>query len=306
LQNPGGFVEKDFDLILCFGVIHHINDILGFIADLRAVLKLDGTLLLETLVMSDSLMQNEFQDALEAKDLIYKNSKDETSYIGVKLESNYYPGSAITSGTVQVPALQTLLWFLEFSGFKVEEVLPGWEKSNPAELLKSSHRNKAKSVLIKASAVESRFIDDQINVIVVETERNLTYGVLDINVLKSLGEAVESDSQAYGESLRKSLLSIMENKSEFQKEIIYSILHEPKIKLKFEFAKYELLNSGGLSVNMLISLVGEFNADWRTTYRAFNILAQYDLANELFWKTLAKRSNPEYPHEAIEAQLFSL
>jgi 2-polyprenyl-3-methyl-5-hydroxy-6-metoxy-1,4-benzoquinol methylase len=308
LENPGEFEEKDFDLALCFGVIHHINDILGFIADLRAVLKPGATLLLETLVLSDSLMHNEFQDALEAKDLIYKHSKVETSYIGVKLESHYYPGSAITSGTVQVPTLQTLLWFLEFSGFKVEEVLPGWEKSNPAELLKSSHRNKAKSVLIKASAVSSRVIDDQINAIVVETERNLTYGVLDRDVLKSLVEAVESHSQAYDENLRKTLVSIIERegeKSPFQCEIIASILHEPRIKLKFELAKYELLNSGGVSLDMLISLVGELNTDWRTTYRAFNILAGYDLDNESFWKTLAKRSNPEYPHEAIEPQLFS-
>ena len=196
------------------------------------------------------------------------------------------------------------MWFLEFSGFKVEEVLLGWEKSNPAELLESSHRNKAKSVLIKASAVSSRIIDDQINTIVVETERNLTYGVLDIDVLKSLTEAVESHSQAYDKNLRKSLLRIMGKKSGFQNEIIYSILHEPRIKLKFELAKYELLNSGGTSLNMLIDLVGELNTDWRTTYRAFRILAEYDLDADLFWMTLAKRSNPKYPHEAIEPQLF--
>lgn len=306
LDNPGDFAEKNFDLTLCFGVIHHLNDISSFVADLRSTLKLGGTLLLETLVLSDNLMPSDFQNSLEAKDLIYKNSDVTTSFIGVKLESDYYPGSTVTSGTVQVPALQTLIWFLEFSGFEIHQILPGWEKSVPADSLETSHRNKANSVMIRAIAIEKKSLDSKVKKIVLETERNLTFGVLDKDLLNQLEKCVQAHPIAYNQDLKKSLAMLMENQSPIESEIISSIWHDPIPKLQFELAKFQVLCSEGKSIGTLIQLVENLNSDWRTTYRVFNLLTVYDLDNELFWKACAFRCNPEYPFQPNETRLFFL
>lgn len=137
-----------FQMVTCFGVVHHLNDLLKFLNQVSETMKPDGYLLLECLTLEDGLVTNEIQEAIEPKDIIYEGTKIETSIIGVKLESNYYPGSAAQSGTVQIPTRKTLTWLLMQAGIEIVEISAGWNENNPSASLTSSHRKEAKSTII--------------------------------------------------------------------------------------------------------------------------------------------------------------
>jgi SAM-dependent methyltransferase len=175
LGDNGDFqTEKLFDVVLCFGVIHHINDTLGFISQLREVLKPGGTLILETLTLKDEFSSPELSAALEPKDVIYRGNEPKISIIGVKLESNYYPGSTTNSGTVQIPARQALVWFLEQSKFNVESVNDGWEENHYDNSLKISHRRNLKSTVIVATAISKENSESIHNQKFIQAEQLLT------------------------------------------------------------------------------------------------------------------------------------
>lgn len=306
LEGPGSFSQEDpFDYTLCFGVVHHLNDVVSFMKLLHKTLKPGGVLLLETLVLRDSIMTGELHQALEPKDLIYRESEIKTSFIGVKLESDYYPGSAVHSGTVQIPSLQTLLWFLEFSGFRVDNILPGWEVKNPGALLMSSHRSLASSVFIQASAVQPILAEEKFSSVVIEYEKNMTFGVLDKDILGSLATEIGRHPKAYNSDLENFLVSCAEGRTRGEVDLLRAIIHDPETKLKFELAKLKLKELGFEAAKQsLIDLVSQLGTDWRTSYRAFYLLASFDSVNQKFWLESARRCQPKYPLAKIEPTLF--
>lgn len=139
-----------FEFAICFGVMHHLNDLLNFLIQVSKTLKPAGYLLLECLTLRDDLVTSEIQAAIEPKDIIYEGKKYETSIIGVKLESSYYPGSTTHNGTVQIPTRKTLTWLLAQAGFEILEVSAGWNENNSSDFLASSHRKEADSTIISA------------------------------------------------------------------------------------------------------------------------------------------------------------
>jgi len=308
LEVPGAFSrEEPFDYTLCFGVVHHLNDIVSFIKLLHKTLKPGGVLLLETLILRDSIMTGELHQALEPKDLVYRGSEIKTSFIGVKLESDYYPGSAAHSGTVQIPSLQTLLWFLEFAGFRVDNLLPGWEIENPGALLMSSHRSLATSVFIQASAVQPNLVDEKLLSVVVEYEKNMTFGVLDRGILDSLSTQIEMHPKAFNGDLENFLVNSAEGRTKGEVDVLRAIIHDPETKLKFELAKLELKEFGFEAARTsLIDLVSQLGTDWRTTYRSFYLLASFDPKYQDFWLESARRCQPKYPLAQIDPSLFWL
>lgn len=53
-----------FDFVTCFGVIHHLNDLLNFLIQVSKTIKPDGYLLLECLTLKDELVTSEIQVAI--------------------------------------------------------------------------------------------------------------------------------------------------------------------------------------------------------------------------------------------------
>jgi SAM-dependent methyltransferase len=308
LDDPGAFSNEDlFDFTLCFGVVHHLNDIVSFMKLLRKTLRPGGVLLLETLVIEDALMTEELHQALEPKDLIYKGSEAKTSFVGVKLESQYYPGSAVRSGPVQIPSVQTLLWFLEFAGFTVDAVLPGWEKENPDDTLWTSHRSNASSIFIRAIADYQNSLEEVVSSIAIEYERNFTWGVLDKNLIEELSRVVALHPEPNNIELRSALLDISKGRLQREVEVISAIIHEPETKMRFEMAKLALHELGADTLlSPLSDLVSELCTDWRTTYRALYLLAEFDLNNNKFWLESARRCHPKYPSGEIDPSFFWL
>jgi SAM-dependent methyltransferase len=282
-----------FDLVLCFGVIHHINDINLFVSQLNMLLIEGGRLLLETLCLSDSLITDQFREFMEPKDLIYSGKDVEVGIIGVKLESAYYPESTDVTGTVQIPSERTLKWFLEFNNFSINSFRNGWESIPSRENLFNSHRKNATSCLIDSTKILKenpvRYENSASQI-----EEIATCGIIDLELLTELEKACDENSNPYNQILA-SKLEKLKAKSEFP-DLISSIIHALETKLRFEIAKYQLATGNiEVGIEILKRIVTEISEDWRTTYRTFYLLAIFDKNSKFDWKEMALRCNPEFP-----------
>jgi SAM-dependent methyltransferase len=298
-----------FDFATCFGVIHHLNDLLNFLIQVSKTLKPGGYLLLECLTLRDELVTSEIQAAIEPKDIIYEDSKIETSIIGVKLESNYNPGSATQSGTVQIPARKTLQWLLAQAEFEVVEINPGWNENNASDLLTTSHRKEANSTLFLARRQHQK---NQGNVIfnsqrIADIERIFTWGVLDPEVLSRVEEIVIENPDPYDPTLKEGLEELGHSLQPQEQKIIHAVIHEPLVKLKFEQAKLKM-HQGAFdeAFDMLIEGVINLSSDWRSVYRTFYLLAELDTENSSTWLERGIRCNPEFPLEITHSKTFYL
>lgn len=289
--------QNDFDIVLNFGVIHHLNDIHSFINLLRTKLKTGGALLVETLTLDDSFADKNLSTSLEPKDIIYNDTSKAVSFIGVKLESDYYPGSAAKTGTVQIPAKKALLWFLENSNFKILRDF--------TQKTYTAHREAAQSTFIESLAVDSNnYKTNRYSSIL---ERKMVYGVLDEITLEHLEKVVGENPEPFDETLKQELDKLIISISTEEHEIVKSIIHAPVTKLQFEKAKYYFLNNESTkAINILHELVTQLSDDWRTTYRSFYLLKIIDPENFEFWKEMANRCNPEFPEEIIDAKPYNL
>jgi hypothetical protein len=97
-------------------------------------------------------------------------------------------------------------------------------------------------------------------------------------------------------------------------EILKNIKYKPEDKINFEYAKYKIsIGELELGTNILLKIVSKLNADWRTCYRSFALLAiiyrrQNDMANYTYFKDLLLTANPNYPINISEekfSELFS-
>ncbi len=295
-----------FDFVICFGVVHHLNDILDFLSRISLTLSTNGYLLLECLTLSDDLVTPEIQSAIEPKDIIYEDKQLETSIIGVKLESNYYPGSTRQTGTVQIPTRKSLTWLVAQAGFEIIEINSGWNKNNSSDSLIHSHRKEADSTVILArweGGGQKFFNENRIS----EIERIFTCGVLDERTISQIEELVHQNSKPYNQLLRTSLEQLGTHLNTQESRVIRAIIHEPVAKLMFEMAKSRL-HSGSLdeALEMLIEGVTKLDSDWRTVYRSFFLLAKLDLENSATWLKRLARCNPEFPISGIKNDTFLL
>ena len=302
LDTPGILQGEKFDVVLCFGVIHHINDINLFISQLNSRLVDGGRMLLETLCLSDSLVTDQFREYMEPKDLIYNGKELEVGIIGVKLESAYYPGSTDTTGTVQIPSEKSLRWFLEFNKFSINSFKNGWETISIGEKLSNSHRKNATSCLIDLTKLSLGRSIQQINP-ATSAEEIATFGLIEIEILAQLESVCEKHPNSYNIFLA-SRIQELEKRSKYP-DLVNSIIHAPKTKLKFELAKYQLATGNrDAGVEILKSIVLEICDDWRTAYRAFFLLSMFDTNSEFNWKEMALRCNPEFPYHGKEIEFM--
>lgn len=235
--------------------------------------------------------------------------KVETSIIGVKLESNYYPGSVTNSGTVQIPTRKTLRWLLTQAGFKILEINPGWNENHLSDSLSFSHRKNADSTIILALRNNQEIQQKELLVqhSISEVERIFTWGVLDEDILKLTEELVLDNPEPYNSTLKKSLADLGKNLDYHEQKVLNALIHHPVAKLNFEQAKLKLhLGFKNDAIKMFKNIVTNLSGDWRSTYRSFFILANLDDTNRATWLKFGQRFNPEFPLKSIENKTFYL
>ncbi len=287
LPEPPG---APFDVVMSFGVIHHLNDIVGFLRTLRGICS--QRLLLECLTLPDSLVDQALARAIEPKDIAYRSSSASVSQIGVKLESDYYPGSAAHSGVVLVPARQSLLWMIESCGFEISSVGDGWNSRVSLESL--AHRAHAQATIIEARPVHCPVLDFSAKIEASEYEG--CYVTIPAGALQKIAEAVSRSPMPLNRELHRALFDLAQEYASPVDELIQSIVHAPKTKLRFETAK-SWVNEGRHedARKELLDLVSEPSDDWRTVYRSFALLAAIDSDRHDYWIARLVESNPEFP-----------
>ena len=107
-----------YDIVTCFGVLHHTNNIYK---NLKKILSLSKKILiLEGEFIPENLYQNkDFQIQGQLKDLIYSEKLKKLKY-GItlhKYETSYYDGSTDKTGIVDIPSIDSIRMHADIMGY---------------------------------------------------------------------------------------------------------------------------------------------------------------------------------------------
>ena len=126
---------KKYDIVLCMGVIHHLESIHAGLQKLQGICK--GMLIVESLCLPSSHLTPELRRDVELKDMIYRYKAESFGVTAQKYEGQYYPGSGVRYSVVNVPTAESLKMHLDALGFQAVRVLADWDSYRKA-LVKNS------------------------------------------------------------------------------------------------------------------------------------------------------------------------
>lgn len=304
---------EKFDIVICAGLLYHVESIPLALRQLRnSCAKL---LLIESRCLSDSHMTQELMDEIEMRDLVYRFKEKQCGITVQKYESSYHDGSAKSSTIVNIPSVDSLVMHLSLLGFKSIEVLADpetyrasvWQDKRPLSGVCLSARIFTES---EDSVMEERtWISDYEtglerailpkdlvealyqNVVLGNAQFQLTpEAKLVLNSVTSGGKVEESGAA--------SIEGLSDNK--FLIEILSNLHYSPRDKIVLEYGKF-LSFEGRLheAVGVLRGISSKLNADWRSVYRSFALLASIHLRLGVpdeaeRYKKLCKTCNPKY------------
>ncbi|MGI9163870.1 MAG: class I SAM-dependent methyltransferase [Mycobacterium sp.] len=302
---PEELADRTWDVVICFGVIHHLSDIQGFLNDIASRTRYGA--LFETLTLDDNLVTDDLTDALEPKDIIYGRGgvERQVSLCGVKLESNILWGSTVHTGIVMVPAVRGLTWMTESAGFEIVGVEDGFETQLHADHpLANSHRQHFHSSVITTRIPDQTAavvdLDRQAREILLSQEIANCLKPLPKATLEQLSGIIESQNGAYAEALAGAVAEITEGLSADQADIVRALVHVPEVKLAFEWGKFHASTGDrNAAVRALHQIVDNPCDDWRSCYRSFYLLSLLESDAAAEWQRLCLFANPEFPLQEL-------
>jgi 2-polyprenyl-3-methyl-5-hydroxy-6-metoxy-1,4-benzoquinol methylase len=321
-----------FDIVFCSGVLHHIENVTEVLRKLKKITN-KGIFIecqcYSSLIKSKfikKLVDNFYNKILEPKDIIYRFVPKITGVCGFKLETNYYDGSAKDLSVVCVPSPAYLQTSLLGVGFLNPEIT-----LDPIEYRKKifSQLRDFRSVCMFANAGAgggvSNDIKNNISFYVQSYERDMLTKILSKDLFIKMGLLENEKSileilfkflikKKFNRNLQKIANKIIEmiGKDNLSIEILKNIKFKPEDKINFEYAKYKIsIGELELGTNILLKIINELNADWRTCYRSFALLAiiyrrQNDMPNYAYFKDLLVTANPNYPINILEEKFSDL
>ncbi len=301
--------SEQFDIILCIGVIHHLESPTEALELLRKGTK--KFLFLETICLSSKYMGKSFRKEIEMKDVVY-NYKDKICGVsGQKYESAYYDGSTMHLSVVSIPSVESLIMSMriKFENVTIEagpetyrKAFVNYDRNFNAVCLSASAKSKDQTMVEKM---------DWIN----DYEKKMTTVVLKRSHVEPLYNKFVKNQRSCGRRFSvivfsiylssKSFLagvcrSILNNwyQGETKLEIIKNLKYNPPDKLSFEFGKI-LFQTGEFNeaITVLEGITQKLNADWRCVYRSFYLLNQIyievgNMEKANIYKKLCNMSNP--------------
>jgi len=307
-----------FDVVICLGLLHHLESVGDALRALRSIC--GRTLVIETLCLSASKTSREISREIEPKDIIYFGKAPVIGLCGYKFESSYYHGSAIRPSIVAVPNVPIIKMFLEFLGFQNVKVLVPPSAYWLGERV--SRNAKACCLVAELAPVTKVFFE---SAVIKDYERAMLEVLLPTSLVQRLYERFcEEKSSAGGKFWEKLVVAYVGGPSwptrpllrlisrhwhdPFQREIIKNLRYAPADKSALEMAKVRFAAgdfAGSIGAAMRVS--HHLNADWRSTYRAFLIIARAyqrmgdeGMATRYF--NLCRVSNPELPEELLDGK----
>ena len=273
-----------FDIVTCFGVLHHTNNIYkNFEKILSASKKI---LILEGEFIPENLYKNkEFYNQGQLKDLIYSENLKEFEY-GItlhKYESSYYDGLTDRTGIVDIPSIDSIRMHADMIGYSSKVIA------------KKSFNNKLKTY--RAIIVFQKKNEELLNYkkIYAKYENDFIECCLPYHLLKKFLS-------------KKTYKSI--NKSQYSKKysnIIDKFKFNFTDKLNLELAKYYLFKNLDYKKtrNYLDKIIYKKNADWFSCYRAFYLLYLFDSKKRIYWKNLLLSCHPNFPLLMLKKKLIN-
>ncbi|CAM8432729.1 AdoMet_MTases domain containing protein [Candidatus Methylopumilus universalis] len=317
-----------FDIVFCSGVLHHIENITEVLRKFKKITK--KGIFIECQCYSSltnnkfikKLVDNFYNKVIEPKDIIYRFIPKLIGMCGYKIETDYYDGSANGLSVVCVPSPAYLQTSLVGVGFSNPEIT--LEPQDYRRKIFSQLRN-YRAVCVFANSEASGDITSKINFYAQSYERDMITKILSKNLLNKMGKLkIEKINlnlffqllikKQFNRNLQKIVNKIIEmmGKDNLSIEILKNIKNKPKDKINFEYAKYKIsIGDLDLGIEILLKIVGELNADWRTCYRTFALLAiiyrqQGVISNYTYFRDLLLIANPNYPINILEEEFSEL
>jgi hypothetical protein len=299
-----GLGNEKFDIVMCIGVLHHVESISVAINKLDSIC--NKMMILENLCIPSVHITDKFKTDIEMKDVIYK-TENLCGITGQKFESSYYDGSAASTSVISIPSIETMMMHLSSLGHTKFAVA-----ASPEDFSRAMKKNTrpSKEVLIYSIkeapkvSVDNAIYNYEVGIIETYLEVGLVKTLYDKYVLKKKNAGEEKNYTAVinyidGKSNKVPITSVTQ--SEAKTEIMRSLRFNTNDKLTFEYAKLKYRDKQAEeSIALLSQVVQKINSDWRTCYRSFYLLSKIytDLKKRGIAKKylkLCKSCNPDYP-----------
>ena len=288
-------LKERFDIVFCAGVLHHLDDINGFIKKIGKIAK--KSIYLENLSynpknkLTSSFLNKINIKIVEPKDIIYKFKNKNVGICAYKYETNYYDGSTIDDlSVVSLPDTTYLEQILFVNNFKTEILLDGKEYFQNK---KEKFRNYSTSIIYA-----EKNLDNNVLLLI----KNITYQY-EYNYLNThLSPKILSLVSKY-KILHKFFL-YSTNRNNFEREIILNFKYNFEDKINLEKAKLFLKDKKIFrATRCLMSIIGKLNADYRSCYRAYALLSfiyKKQKEKSKFFTDLLLNCNPKYPLKILK------
>jgi 2-polyprenyl-3-methyl-5-hydroxy-6-metoxy-1,4-benzoquinol methylase len=325
-------IQGVFDIVVCIGVLHHVDSISRVIKKLSSVAQIgifietqiyEPIKFLENNYLGKVIQSKHNKRVIEPKDVVYINSKDNFPVVAVsghKYESSYFDGSTSSSQVVELPSIDGLKLNLlanDFSVIKQHTTSRDYGKKLVNRDFRVYKATILSAIRTKQPGV-NKFMDVKESIYTYERLQFVKFlregTIRDLEVKQKLGLKREVAFRILS-SIKKMPINVrylvfLEKKIcklfniDLEEISILTILKfDFKNKLQFEIAKFEILKGNYEKAKLLLIEVVESNdADWRSTYRSFFLL--YLLSSiegsendKIYFLELLRKSNSEFPLE---------
>ncbi|MBI3083498.1 MAG: methyltransferase domain-containing protein [Candidatus Omnitrophica bacterium] len=303
--------EETFDVVICAGLLHHVESTPAALRRLRAVCR--RFLFIETICLSSRHITKALQREIEMKDVVYFYKRKICGVTGQKWESSYSDGSTTRLCVVNIPSLESLTMYLDLSEYRAAV----WRDQRACNAV-------CLSAVIRAEQPEAVSEEESW---VQGYERGLARTILKKAYVQPLYEIwclrkkrvrlpvscwttwlyLRSPNRWAG--LCHSLTAIW-FKDRYALEIVKNLRFNPEDKLRLEYGKV-LCDEGDTegAIAVLKAVVQTLNADWWSVYRSFALLSDayvrigsHEEAQR--YASLCATCNPKFPHIAQAARGF--
>lgn len=317
IGDTDGIGDEIFDIVICAGVLYHVESIPSVLRRIRGVCR--KMLFVESRCMSSEYATNKLRHEIEMRDVVYQYKEKVCGLTAQKWETSYSDGSAKEFCVVNIPTVESLIMYLNYSGFGKVEIIADpksyrsavWKNKRPlngvciAGFVKSGKEE-------SAVEEESSWIEDYekgLEETVLEEKfvkplhQYFCFGNLELGLfLHSLNTFLYLKSPDWLAGFVGYMIRFW-HKGKYEWEIVKNLKYNPRDKLGLEYGK--ILYARGeyeSAISILKNVTTKVNADWRAVYRSFRLLSQickklgFEEEEERY-KELCLKCNPKFPIE---------
>lgn len=282
--------SRTFDIVVCTGVLYHVESIPLFLRDLKKICK--NYLFLESRTIDPRLMSKQILKQSELIDLPYKF---DTNLIGMsihKFETTYSDGSAHIDTVVSLPTPETIIMYLQSMDFIEIKIVLGAENFRKKINRKDRPLD---GVCITARILNSENLTNHTKLqslgseIAHKVESIYEFSLLPLKILKLVQSLSSGQKPVYPKIAKKVWMWLQPTNFQNEKlelkiikklnldsnqQIIFRDLKfSPQDKSNLELAKLDFYNGFYIeSKTKLDKIINKPNADWRSTFRAYYFL----------------------------------